>query len=116
MIETSVGIQMDDIVLEKYLRSLINLFFKILPIKESGEKSLGTYLRSLQLELIGCRSFVVSIQNDASFLTMLSVLQYMIDSPDCSVSVVKREVFRCISLCNKLIARYTDAGKEEALK
>ena len=52
MIQTSVDIQMDAAVLENYFRSLINLFFKILPLKESKERSLETYLRSLQSELL----------------------------------------------------------------
>ena len=83
MIQTTVGVPMDAMVLNNYFRTLINLFFKILPIKESGESSLDTYMRSLQAEL-----------------------QYLIDNPSCEVSVVKREVFRAISICNKLKSRY----------
>ena len=43
MIQTTVGVPMDAMVLNNYFRTLINLFFKILPIKESGESSLDTY-------------------------------------------------------------------------
>ena len=35
MIQTTVGVPMDAMVLNNYFRTLINLFFKILPIKES---------------------------------------------------------------------------------
>ena len=55
MIQTTVGVPMDAMVLNNYFRTLINLFFKILPIKESGESSLDTYMRSLQAELLGCK-------------------------------------------------------------
>lgn len=106
MIETRTGVQMDARVLSNYLHTLINLFFKILPIKESGESSLDTYMRSLQAELIGCKELIAAIHEDPLFMPLISILQYLIDNPSCSVKVVKREVFRAISICNKLKARY----------
>jgi len=106
MVQTSAGIQMDAAVLENYFRSLINLFFKILPLKESKERSLETYMRSLQAELLGCRSLVVAIHEDSLFLSLVSILQYLIDHPESDVAFVRREVFRAISICNKLKERY----------
>lgn len=106
MIQTSVGAQMDAEILENYLRSLINLFFKILPLKESEERSLNTYMRSLQAELLGCQSLIVALNKDAQFLSLVSILQYLIDHPDSDVPFVRREVFRAISICNKLKERY----------
>lgn len=106
MVKTSAGIQMDATVLENYFRSLINLFFKILPLKESKERSLETYMRSLQAELLGCRSLVVAIHEDPLFLSLISILQYLIDHPESDVAFVRREVFRAISVCNKLKERY----------
>lgn len=106
MVKTSAGIQMDATVLENYFRSLINLFFKILPLKESKERSLETYMRSLQAELLGCRSLVVVIHEDPLFLSLISILQYLIDHPESNVVFVRREVFRAISICNKLKERY----------
>ena len=106
MIQTSVGIQMDAAVLENYFRSLINLFFKILPLKESKERSLETYMRSLQSELLGCKALVVAIHKDSLFLSLISILQYLIDHPESDVAFVRREVFRAISICNKLKERY----------
>lgn len=106
MIQTKVGVPMDAIILNNYLCTLINLFFKILPIWENGERSLETYMRSLQAELLGCKRFVEAIHSDSLFLSLLSILQYLIDNPSLEVSTVKREVFRAISICNKLKARY----------
>lgn len=106
MVQTSAGIQMDAAVLENYFRSLINLFFKILPLKESKERSLETYMRSLQAELLGCRSLVMAIHEDSLFLSLVSILQYLIDHPESDVAFVRREVFRAISICNKLKERY----------
>ena len=93
-------------VLDNYLRSLINLFFKILPLKESGERSLETYMKSLQAELLGCNALVEVIHDDSMFLSLASILQYLIDNPDCDVVFVRREVLRAISICNKLREKY----------
>lgn len=112
MIQTTTSIPMDARILNNYLRSLINLFFKILPIRESEEPSLTVYMQSLQAELMGCKNLIKAIHEDALFLSLISILQYLIDNPECSTSVVKREVFRAISICNKLKQRY--AGLEVA--
>ena len=106
MIQTTVGVPMDATVLNNYLRTLVNLFFKILPIWESGESSLDTYMRSLQAELLGCKELVEAIHEDPMFL-------YLIDTPSCPTPVVKREVFKAISICNKLKAKYAVLNKED---
>ena len=41
---------MNSSILNNYLRNLVNLFFKILPIRESEEPSLVAYMTSLQAE------------------------------------------------------------------
>ena len=94
--------------MSNYLRSLVNRLFKILPIREQGDDSLTIYVRSLQMELLGSKELIKDFQNDATFLTILSILQYLIDNPNCSVKTVRREVFHTISLCNKLKATYLD--------
>ena len=38
IIETSAGVPMDARLFNNYVRSLINRFFKILPIKENGDE------------------------------------------------------------------------------
>ena len=104
MFPTTAGVPMDAAVLNNYFHALINLFFKILPLWEGGESSLTVYMKSLQAELLGCNELVEAIHNDPLFLSLLSILQYLIDTPECEVPAVKREVFRAI--CNKLKARY----------
>lgn len=106
MIQTTAGVPMDAKVLSNYFRTLINLFFKILPIWESGESSLDTYMRSLQAELLGCKELIDAIHADSLFLSLTSILQYLIDHPSSEIKTVKREVFKAISICNKLKAKY----------
>ena len=89
-----------------YFHHLVNGFFKILPMREKEEPSLSVYMESLQAELFGCGSLIDELDNDPLFLTLLSILQYLIDNKECAVSVVKREVFKAISVCGKLENKY----------
>lgn len=103
---TSTGDFVDAKLLKNYFKKLVNSFFKILPMRENQEESLDRYLRGLQRELIGCQSLITACQEDSLYLTLLSLLQYLIDHPDCSMKEVRRDVFRAISICNQLEATY----------
>lgn len=106
---TSKNIELPDKVVQKYLKALIGQFYKILPIKESGEPSLDKYMESLQREMIGCQSLILALNNDELFLSLLAVLQYMIKN-DCDINTIKCEVFKAINICKKLQKKY---GAEE---
>ena len=113
ILDTASGHQIDSVLLKNYFRALINQFFKILPLWEAKEPSLEVYMQSLQAELLGCRELVRVVRDDALFLSMASILQYLIDNPGLGTPVVKREVFRAISLCNRLQAKYATLGEQE---
>lgn len=108
MIGVNPNFQISEELVKNYFDSLVNCYFKILPIRESGEKSITVYLESLKAEMLGCNNLIESIHNDPSYLTLLSILQYFIDNPDCEISEVKREVFRAIRICNKISERYSE--------
>ena len=65
---------------------------------------------SLQIELIGFKDLMAEIKNDSMYMSLLSILQYLITN-DCEIAVVKREVFKAISICKKLRKKY--CGEEE---
>lgn len=109
---TSSGEEINEELLGSYFRTLVNRFFKILPIREDGDQTLPTYLKTLQVELFGLRSLIPDVGNDPMFLTLLSVLQYFRDTPDAPVEDVRREVFRTINICKK-IARRADERLSE---
>lgn len=88
-----------------YFRHLVNRFFKILPIRESGEDSVATYMESLMAELKGFHGLLPSLQEDVDYIALLAILKYLIDYPECELHEVKREVFHAISICNKLQAK-----------
>lgn len=106
MIPTTQGVSIDSSILANYFRTLVGLFFKILPLRESNEPTLGKYVHSLQCELIGCNRLISIIEFDGRFMELISILQYFLDNPDCDVDIVKREVFRVISILNNLSTKY----------
>ncbi|MDE6148738.1 MAG: hypothetical protein K2F81_01405 [Ruminococcus sp.] len=112
-IKTSVGEPITSNLLRNYFRNLVNQFFKILPMRENEEDSLCVYMKSLQSELLGCKELIPEVRECSLYLTLLAILQYLIDNPECKVSDVKREVFRAISVCNKLKSIYTNMEVSE---
>lgn len=108
-VNTIYGRPIDSNLLHSYFSNLVNQFFKILPMRENEEDSLITYMQSLQMELFGCKSLIPELGENSFYLTLMSILQYLIDTPDSDVSVVKREVFRAISICHKLKSAYAEA-------
>mgnify|MGYP006891094825 CR=1 FL=1 len=96
-------------VLKNYFDSLVNSFFKILPIKESEEDTLTEYMQSLQLELIGCNSLFAGTSYDSALLSLIAILQYLIDN-DCEMKVIRREVFKSIGICKMLKKKYFKEG------
>lgn len=110
MINTTADAQLSSELIFNYFRNLVNQFFKILPMRESEEESLPVYIDSLRSELLGCSRLIVGLGKDPYFLTLLNILQYLSDNPECSVKTTKREVFKAISICNRFKAKYTEGG------
>lgn len=93
-----------------YLNFLISKVFKILPISEQEPETLKDYLDSLILELKGSQSLIIKIKHDASFVSLLAILQYFTEN-ECSHKVIKRETFRAINIIQGLQKKYIE--KEE---
>lgn len=109
-IATTAGVPVTSTLLSKYFTNLVNRFFKVLPMRESEEATLGVYMRSLQIELLGYKELIVSIDENPLYLSLTSILQFLIDNPDCPITDVRREIFKAISICNQLKSIY---GGEE---
>ncbi len=113
MLRTSVNTEIDSEILYNYFKILVNQFFKILPMRENNEESLPVYIESLRTELLGCNKLVEILEYDPSFLSLINILQFLSDNPECSVKVTKREVFKAISICNKLKVQFKTGGEVE---
>ena len=102
---TSHNIELSDELVARQIKDLVNRFYKILPIKESGEATLKQYQLSLLREMLGCQSLIVAFGYDDRYLSLLSILQYMIDyDPD--VNAVRSDVFRAINILKSLQKKY----------
>ena len=102
---TRYNIEVNDEMFARKLHGFVNQFYKILPIKESGEPTLVQYMKSLQREMLGCQALMTALENDAQYLSLLSILQYMIDH-ECDVATVKSDVFRAINILKRMQARF----------
>lgn len=97
---------MYEATLQNYFQYLVNHFFKILPMKEQGEDSVDVYMESLKFEILGFDNLFVLTDHSPDVISLLAILQRLIDDPSCEIAVVKREVFRAISICNRLKEKY----------
>lgn len=110
--ETIRGVDIDGAVIENYFRTLVNLFFKILPIWESGDGSVSVYMETLQSEILGCSNLISELNNDGRFITLVSILQDLIDHPEYEHSRVRKGVFDAITVCNRIKAGYVEGAKK----
>lgn len=99
------GYSINRAALDDYFTRMISRFFKILPMWESGEKTLKTYMESLSVELSGSRNVLGDAVDCADFISLAAILQYFIEHPDSDTGTVRREVFRAISLCDAIKAK-----------
>lgn len=106
--ETIRGVHIDATVLKNYFAALVNLLFKILPMREGGEKTLGVYMDSLQLELLGCYELFPELKADSGMLSIICILQCLINHPEYPVAKVRREVFHAISICKRMEGRFAE--------
>lgn len=107
MVKVNIDAFNDDRFLANYLNFLIGRVFKILPIFENEPDTLTDYLESLLIELTGAKSIVNKLKHDVLFLSLLSILQYISENK-CDHKVLKREIFKCIGIVEKLKEKYNE--------
>ena len=76
-VTTITGQTVRNDLVKNYFHDLVNRFFKILPMRENGEESLQTYMRSLRVELIGGKGLIPELKVNSSYLTLMAILEYM---------------------------------------
>lgn len=94
---------------QNYFKFLINKTYKILPLREENSSTLKSYLESYLRELIGNKALVSSLVDEPKFITVLNTLQFLI-SEEYSVSVCKKEVFKCIRILEEINSKYFKEG------
>ena len=94
-------------IVNNRVKDLIGQFFKILPLRESESPTLNQYIRSLLREMLGMQSLMLEWHDDGMIMTLVNILQYLADHPECDVPVVKTEVFKAINTVKTLQKKYT---------
>jgi hypothetical protein len=89
-------------MLANYYKFLINQLYKCLCLKEDGCETLESFLQSMNYELIGSKSLIVSLKGDARFISLLNKIQFLISEPDLDLKIFKKEIFSCIKIVEKL--------------
>jgi len=84
--------------LQQYFKETIGKIFKILPLQEDGCPTLLGYIKSLQLELLGGKSFIIHNQHFLQLLFCIEGITFLKD-----MELLKPTVFKCIGLCEKII-------------
>lgn len=107
---TVYNVEISDRMVANYINVLVNRFYKILPIKESGEDTLKRYLESLLREMVGMKDLISYINDDDRYLSLLAIVQYFIDH-DTDVATVRTDVFKAISILKKLQKKYCVADE-----
>lgn len=86
---------------------LINQFYKILPMKESGSDTLTQYIGSLLREMLGMKELMTEWHEDGRYISLCGILQHLLDHPDCGTDVVRSDVFKAIGLIKLLQKKYS---------
>lgn len=87
--------------LQTHLDGLINKLFKIIPLKESNDKNIDIYIDSLCVDLLGSSFTFKELLKNQNYITIVNTVEYLSEY-DYSFEKCKREVFKCISLIEKV--------------
>ncbi|ARF70770.1 hypothetical protein B7C51_25200 (plasmid) [Paenibacillus larvae subsp. pulvifaciens] len=102
--------------LSLYLKSLIDRVYKILPLYEEQNEGLFTYIQSLIYELNGFK-WIRESGIVAEYYSLLATLESLSDDAICfskeNECVIKREVFKCITIIKKIIVAYESGDETE---
>jgi hypothetical protein len=108
IVKTQLDCAVPSETLAKYFSVLVGKVFKILPLAEESIYSAKVYLDGLMMELRGFDTLFDFVNDDPLFISFLSIIAFLqenIDSEQCNLAIIKREVFQAISICQKLEAQ-----------
>lgn len=89
--------KISDKTYKDYKVKLINNIYKILPMKEEKTDTINVYIESVLYELVGMEKVLYEA---GEICSIISVLENLITEQD--LKIVKREVFRAISLVKRM--------------
>jgi len=87
--------------MNEFLNMLINLVYKILPLKEEQNPYLNDYLDSLIIQLKGALDTYPYLKTNTQYISIINTVQYFYNN-DFTVKQCKREVFKCIKTIKQI--------------
>lgn len=97
---------MTEQLVKNYLRDLVNLFYKILPMWENGTSTLPTYIAELLSELESFDAMFRYCDFDPNFMKLILTLKSFLTEPDMDLLIVRRRVFNAIGTTKAIYKRY----------
>lgn len=98
-------ISQDNPLVYSYLETLKNRLFKIIPLFEENNEGIYKYIDSLLFELCGMIYVVEGFKDNGIFLSLIATLESLLDESlavDYDIPLIRREVFKCLSIIEKL--------------
>jgi hypothetical protein len=92
-------------IVQEHLELIKSDIFKILPLFEEKCETLTTHIGSLLYEMYGKVHVIEGFDGNARYLTLLSILESLYDeslAAEYDISTVRREVFKCLNIIEKL--------------
>jgi hypothetical protein len=100
MVKTKLG-EVGLVQYNEYCERLIDKIFKLLPLKEEGNKTLPKYTDSLLIELWGGREIINPFSESPEFLSLVCSVTGMKTLEE--KAVYRSKVFECIEICKRLM-------------
>lgn len=95
-----------------YFERMVGRIYKILPLKESEEDTVGQYIDSLLVEMTGL-DILEQLNTQAYYTSIVSIVAYLNENVDaCDIAKIRREIFKAINLCKKLQRLYQGGGSK----
>lgn len=92
-------------MMKSYFLEFKNNIFKILPLYEENNPYLCSYIDSLLFELNGVCEVYKQLKNNKNYISLCAILESLYDEAlvmDENHEIVKREVFKCIRILEKI--------------
>lgn len=100
-----------DEYLINYIKYLIDKLFSVLYTYENSRDTLSSHIESIIIELRGNKELISKIKYDPKFVTLISTLVFLSEN-NCEHKTVKKEVFKCIDIVEKLNKQYFNETEE----
>lgn len=97
--------------LHNFLRSLTDKIYKVLPMYESGDSGVFTYIERFIAELKGGMYTFPVLQSEGQYISVINNLNYILHC-QCSVEECRRQTFDSISLVKKIIKNLEEYNGE----